>query len=419
MKRLILLAGISLLAGLAPAQTPAAERTLGKDGEFRITLPATPYVYEVPQLARGQRGSGQRGPGRSQDNTPSNNAITNAGATLGRVLFYDKRLSITKTVACATCHQQKHAFAEPTRVSTGIHSRKGKRNSPSLVNVRYHRSGRFFWDERAESLEEQVLMPIQDQLEMGFELPDLVDRLGGLYEYSVLFHDAFDDPEVTEEGIARALAQFVRSMTSFESRFDRGLAKAESVDVAFADFTDEESLGKRLFFEGSGRGASCASCHGSRGRGRGRGRDQRPGTSRQLGDVLASSTPRNIGLDRKTGDDRGMGAVSGRENDDGKFKAPSLRNVEVSAPYMHDGRFATLEEVVEHYSNGVKDHPNLDRRLAGRRGRGGRGRIGGRSSSRGMNLSSRERKALVAFLKTLTDREFLTDPRFSSPFRSK
>ncbi|MFK7743200.1 MAG: cytochrome-c peroxidase [Planctomycetota bacterium] len=392
-----------LFAGASIAQETAAnERVLGSEHGFRIVLPAESHRYAEPT----QRFRRRRGPG-PRDSTPNDNPVTDAGATLGRVLFYDKRLSVTKTVACASCHRQEHAFADPSRLSTGIRSRRGKRNSPSLVNVRDHATGGFFWDARAKSLEEQVLVPIQDRLEMGMKLPALIERLDKLPEYQVLFREAFGDGGTSETRIAQALAQFVRTLTSSGSRFDEGYRQAGSVDGDFANFREQENLGKRIFF-GRGRGPSCASCHARVPRGR-RGRGVR-------GDLFVASRPRNIGLDRDSRKDRGVGAVTGRPEDDGKFKAPSLRNVEVTGPYMHDGRFQTLEQVVAHYATGVQAHPNVDRRLAGR-GFGGRG-FGRRGSQpRGIDLDKQEQLALVAFLKTLTDRTFLEDERFSSPFR--
>jgi cytochrome c peroxidase len=209
----------------------SAQESSRAGGARRLSLPESPHQYSemgIPAL-RG-RNVRQRGRfGRRSDNTPGDNPITDLGATLGRVLFYDTRLSVDGTVSCASCHLQKNAFADPRRVSVGIEGREGKRNAPSLVNARYNSNGRFFWDERAGSLEEQVLMPIQDPAEMGFELEDLVERLDSIPEYRELFAGAFGATDVTEDGISKALAQFVRSLVSYRSRFDEGLAQAGAV----------------------------------------------------------------------------------------------------------------------------------------------------------------------------------------------
>ncbi|MCZ6695463.1 MAG: cytochrome-c peroxidase [Acidobacteria bacterium] len=398
----------------------SAQESSRAGGGRRLSLPESPHQYSemgIPAL-RG-RNVRQRGRfGRRSDNTPGDNPITDLGATLGRVLFYDTRLSVDGTVSCASCHLQKNAFADPRRVSVGIEGRAGKRNAPSLVNARYNSNGRFFWDERAGSLEEQVLMPIQDPVEMGFELEDLVERLDSIPEYRELFAGAFGATDVTEDRISKALAQFVRSLVSYRSRFDEGLAQAGAVANDFPNFTAQENLGKSIFFGRNDRGGgSCASCHTDRGGRRGRGGQANPV-------LFVARQASNNGLDAEVGGDNGVGDVTGRDRDNGRFKVPSLRGVGVTAPYMHDARFATLEEVVEFYDSGVQGHPNLDRRLS-RGGRGGRGRRGfGRgggfrppTSPRRMNLTDSEKKGLVAFLKTLTDSQFLGDPRFSDPFR--
>lgn len=384
----------------------------GSDGESRIRarersldLPQGQHAYAAPALPNHF----DRRVLRRFDNTPSTNPMTDERALLGRVLFYDTRLSANDRMSCATCHLQTHAFSDPRRVSTGIHGHRGRRNSMSLVNLRYQARGGFFWDERAASLEEQVLMPIEDPTEMAFEVDQLVERLGDDPTYGALFQYAFGSPVVTRERVAQALATFVRAIVSYRSRFDEGMRQTDSVSEDFANFSKLENEGKRVFFGlDEGRpGASCASCHvpGVRRDGPGP-----PGGDLGKVAIFLGRGPGNNGLDREVGEDAGVGAHSGVESERGLFKIPTLRNIELTAPYMHDGRLRTLKEVVEHYRRGVKPHPNLDRRLGGGGGRGGRG-------ARGVAMTARQRNALIAFLKTLTDRELVKDPRFSDPWR--
>jgi cytochrome c peroxidase len=406
------------------------------DGIDVPMLPDRPFDYTTVRIIGQDPAEFE-----AADNTPRDNPTTDRGATLGRVLFYDKQLSRNNTVACASCHPQHAGFADPRQFSVGFEGRETSRNAMSLVNLRYTnlhgmRPG-FFWDERALTLEAQVLMPIQDPIEMGMELKSLEDRLQKLPHYPPLFDAAFGSPQVTSDRIAKALAQFLRSMVSLDSKFDRaakvagtlecgdlsplsldqsapnlpsssdhqgGSAAKENgdksphskVDYAadFADFTAEENLGKSLFINGVGEVVEfgCAFCH--------------------LPPTFGMPKAFNNGLDSAY-KDRGLGALGRQSNDaltpsnDGKFKASSLRNIERMAPHMHDGRFRTLEEVVEHYSSGVRPHPNLG--LAFDEQDRERGKSG-------FKFTAEQKAALVAFLKTLTDDGFLSDPRFSDPF---
>lgn len=371
--------GLLALAGSGWAAPPAraAEETIpAKPSTARtLRLPETPYGYadiEVPAHFRTPAA-------RRFDNTPRGNPVTDHGAALGRVLFHDTRLSASNTVACASCHLQSRAFVDPNRFSKGHEGRLTDRNAMSLSDLRYYPRGRFFWDERGRSLEEQVLMPIQSKIEMGQDLTRLVETLGQDKSYPELFRKAFGDDEVKTDRIARALAQFLRSMVSYQSKYDEGLAKARSVRDNFENFTAPENRGKDLFLR------RCASCHLPQGQ-----------TAH-----FVMNRPRNNGLDATArGSDGGLGDITLNGRDAGLFKSPSLRNVELTAPYMHDGRLATLEAVIDHYSREVKPHPNLDGRLRRR-----------------LNFSDSEKAALVAFLKTLTDQKFITDPRFSDPFQ--
>jgi cytochrome c peroxidase len=335
------------------------------------------------------------------DSTPADNPLTEAGATLGRVLFYDTQLSANNTIACASCHHQQYAFSDPRRLSVGFDGGKTGRNAMGLVNLRFTnlKGGRpgFFWDERAATLEDQVLMPIQDQVEMGMQLPVLEARLGKLPYYPGLFQAAFGSPEVTSQRIAKAVAQFMRTLISFDSKFDRGARGADGEYARdFDNFTAAENLGKSLFIDGVGGVGEigCAHCH--------------------VPPTFGMPKSFNNGLDLHY-TDQGLGARELPPNDpftpsnDGKFKAPSLRNIALTAPYMHDGRFQTLEQVVEHYSAGVHPHPNVGLAFD-------EAAIVNQQGTSGFGLNMARKSALVAFLKTLTDEKFILDARFSDPF---
>jgi cytochrome c peroxidase len=318
------------------------------------------------------------------DNTPLNNPITNEGATLGRVLFYDKALSVNNKIACASCHKQANSFTDDAQFSTGFGDGKTTRNSMSLANARYYQSGRFFWDERAASLEDQVLMPIQHPVEMGMSLDEVESRLNKLDHYKILFKRAFGDTIILRERVSRALAQFVRSMVSYQSKYDNGIAALghpPGPGDVFPNFTPGENNGMQLYQQ------NCARCHG---------------TPLHIGNQV-----RNNGLDQVY-TDNGVGDITKNAVDNGKFKVPSLRNVAVTGPYMHDGRFATLEQVVAHYNNGIQNHPNLDQSLR---------TPGPNGQPIRLNLNPQQQGDIIAFLNTLTDNQFLTDVKYGDPFK--
>lgn len=302
------------------------------------------------------------------DNTPPDNRITNAGATLGRVLFYDTRLSTNDRISCASCHRQELGFGDTLRFSPGVNGRH-ERKVMALANARFNADGRFFWDERAPSLEALVLMPIQDTIEMGMELGALEAKLSAERYYPRLFAAAFGSPEVTANGITRALAQFVRSLISSSSRFDAMYATGGAPD--YSVLTAREHEGLDLF-----NAEGCVNCHRA---------------VTQFADKAD-----NTGLDL-------MPADSGAGN--ATFKPASLRNIAVRPPYMHDGRFQTLRQVVEFYDHEVQDTPDLDPRMRNPDG-----------SVRRLDLTSAQVDALVAFMETLTDSTFLSAEKFSSPF---
>ncbi len=385
--------------------TSSTESENNEDPFVALNLPDTPFSYSSPILPehfRINQFPGQTGFQRAAadlDNTPSDNPTTDYGATLGRVLFYDTKLSANGTVACASCHLQANGFSDPRRLSVGFDGEQTRRHSMSLANAVYYASGKFFWDERAETLEQQVLMPFQDPVEMGLVLAELEEIVANQPYYPILFANAFGDQVISSDRIAKALAQFVRSMVSTGAKYDLGRIEVASPIQDFPAFSTLENQGKDLFFLArelpSGERISCASCHIS---------------EAFVGPVpngpLSTTTATNNGLDAESTDDFGVFETSLNVTDAGKFKVPSLRNIDVTAPYMHDGRFATLEEVIEHYSSGVQNHVNLSPQLRSNTG-----------TALNFNFSEQEKSALVAFLRTLTDEQMLWDEKFSNPFR--
>jgi len=321
-----------------------------------------------------------------QNNTPADNQVTDWGATLGRVLFYDKSLSINNTISCASCHKQEFSFTDNQTLSKGFSGGSTGRHSMTLVNAKYYPSGKFFWDERAATLEIQTLMPVQDGTEMGMRLDTLVNRLNAKAHYPVLFQNAFGDKTINSTRIAKALAQFVRSLISYQSKFDAGRAGIppgqDPIITPYTNFTMQENQGKQLFFSPL---TACATCHGT--------------------ETFTAPGDRNNGIENPSVD-KGIGGVSGITAQVGNFKVPSLKNIELTAPYMHDGRFTTLEEVIEHYNSGIQNNPNLAPQLKDANG-----------NPKRLNLTADQKASLVAFLKTLTDRSITTDEKFSNPFK--
>jgi cytochrome c peroxidase len=361
---LLVLLFVSIAAVLTPSR-PVARSIL--------SLPATPYRYANVTLP-----AHFTQPERRDDNTPPDNPLSDHGATLGRVLFYDTRLSANNTTSCASCHVQAHAFSDPKPFSTGFHGAATDRRAMPLVNLRYYRPARFFWDERAGNLEEMVLLPIQSRIEMGQDIKRVVDTLARDTMYPVLFARAFGDRQITDQKIGKALAQFVRAIVSYETRYDEGRARVRSARDDFDNFTLQENRGKALFMR------NCTTCHMKDGN-----------------EHFFVPTPANTGLRRADlTADAGVGDVTLRDRDLGSFKSPSLRNVEVTAPYGHDGRFATLDALIDHYSDNPIFDPNVGYMVPVGR----------------LKFTTSEKAALIAFLKTLTDGALLTDPRFANPF---
>lgn len=334
--------------------SPAAEEPTTPAPVQTLYLPAryTPYPFQMPASF-------------PVPELPRDNPLLAERVSLGDRLFRETALSKDGTRSCASCHDRAKAFAEPQRVSVGVEGRSGTRNAMALQNLAWKSS--FFWDGRAPSLRTQALMPIQDHAEMGEALTNVVAKLSSNESYRALFAAAFDPPNITPEKIGLALEAFLCTLTSFDARFDRALRGA-------ATLSEAERRGFELFmteFEPrTGQfGGDCFHCHG--------------------GALFTDHQFHNNGLDTDPAD-LGREKVTGRAADRGKFATPSLRNVALTAPYMHDGRFQTLEEVVNHYRQGLQRSATLDPNLA-------------KHPVDGIPLSDDDAAALVAFLRTLTE----------------
>ncbi|MEM9888025.1 MAG: cytochrome c peroxidase [Bacteroidota bacterium] len=315
---------------------------------------------------------------------PADNPMTEEGINLGRMLFYDRLLSVDGTVACASCHFPERSFVDGRVFSFGVNGAVGKRNAMSLINVGFHDRG-LLWDGEANTLEEQATMPIEDHLEMNDSWENVEQKLQKHDDYPKLFRAAFGiefASEITKDLAVKAIAQFERTLVSGNSRYDR-IVNANDLDAGFP--TDAEERGIRLFFFELSQQVDhpgCSHCHG--------------------GPLFTNNRYMNNGIDSvqtlNDFEDLGRGEVTGRRPDNGKFKVPTLRNIELTAPYMHDGRFETLEEVLDHYSSGGHFADNLDANI------------------RPFEMSERDKEDLIAFLKMLTDTTFVNNKAFQSPF---
>ena len=306
----------------------------------------------------------------------TDNPLTTEGKQLGRMLFYEKKLSRTNKVACASCHHQELAFSDPNRVSFGVDSLTGTRQAMGLFNLAFSGNG-FFWDGRVDVLRHQSLLPIQDELEMDETLDNVIAKLSAEQLYRDQFTKAFGTNDITEEKIGLALEQFLISLVSESSKYD--LYKQGRINLSASELN-----GEQLFLN---RG--CDNCHA--------GANFDEPRSRFL----------NNGLDIDSDFlDLGRELITGDPDDRAKFKVPSLRNIAVTAPYMHDGRFATLEEVLQHYASGVQESSTL----------AGPTIFGVNLTLGGFDLTPSEQEDILNFLGTLTDEDFLSNPEFSDPF---
>ncbi|NNC94477.1 MAG: cytochrome-c peroxidase [Chitinophagales bacterium] len=292
---------------------------------------------------------------------PLENKLSKNRIALGKKLFYDKRFSRNKDVSCASCHFQENAFADKDRLSTGTNGTLGFRNAPSLANVAYHNS--FFRDGGVPTLELQVLVPLDSKEEMDIEMKDVIDLLNADPEYVELFQTSYQR-EPDPFGFTRAIAAFERTLISGNSAYDKYNNGESSV------FNESKKRGMNLFFSNR---TNCSSCHS--------------------GFNFTNDSFENNGLYIEYADSGRM-RVTLRESDRDLFKVPSLRNVEVTKPYMHDGSFESLEDVIEHYNSGGVEHINKSDLV------------------KALSLSDREKEDLLAFLYTLTDEEFLKNPDY-------
>lgn len=299
----------------------------------------------------------------------SNNPLTQKGFELGKKIFYDGRLASDGVISCGFCHIQEDAFTHHGHTfSHGVGDGIGTRNAPPIQNMAYQTQ--FFWDGAADHIEMLSMAPISNELEMNGNIIDIINMMKNDAEYKMLYKQAFQNGEVNSENMLKALAQFMTMLTSSNSRFDKYRRNETG-----GTLTQEELDGYTIFNQ------KCASCHAT--------------------DIFTDNTFRNNGLPINPQiDDIGRMRVTGIEAQKYKFKVPSLRNIEKTAPYMHDGRFYTLDAVLNHYSSGVADTQNLDPSL-------------NNNGTLGIPLAASEKTKLIAFLKTLTDNEFLTNPLLS------
>lgn len=317
----------------------------------------TPYELEIPR-------------GFPAMPIPDNNPLTVEGVELGRQLFYDVRLSGDNTQACASCHLAPASFSDSARFSTGITGDVGNRNAMAIVNLGY--SFALFWDGRASTLEEQALAPVTNPIEMNATWPEVLDKLNADQNYRDEFKVAFGVDVIDSFDVAMAIAQFERTMISGDSKFDIDPFGLSGLSV-------EEKRGFDIFSTERG---DCFHCHNA-------------------ATLFEGVEFENNGL-QQVMEDFGVGGVTGKPEDMGKFKPTTLRNIELTSPYMHDGRFKTLEEVIEFYNSGVNQNsPNVSPLMTK-----------GNRPNGSLNLSPQEKSDLLSFLKALTDTNFTQNPDF-------
>ncbi len=307
---------------------------------------------------------------------PIDNPQTLEGIALGRKLFYEPLLSNDGTLACANCHLAENSFSDPNRFSTGITGEIGTRNAMPIVNLAWHFQNNFLWDGSASSIEDQVNGPIENPIEMNNSWPNVVATLQATSEYPELFEQAFGSTIITKEFVAKAIAQFERTLISGNSRFDQYLLGDDNAVTA------QEINGFNIFMD-ENRG-DCFHCHGS-----------------EFNPLWTNNAFHNNGLDSSF-EDLGLGGFTGDPLDYGKFKSPSLRNLAYTAPYMHDGRFATLDEVINHYSEGLVYSNTIDPLMKN-------------IAEGGAQLTDSDKADLKAFLLSLSEPEFTTNPAFLNP----
>jgi len=327
---------------------------------------ATPYDLEIPSLFSENL---------LPPVIPNDNPLTVEGIQLGRKLFYEPLLSGDNSQSCSNCHSPTTAFTDTNQFSTGIDNISGDRNSMPIFNVAWNYNGNFFWDGRASSVEDQAFGPVVNPIEMHESWPNAVAKLQSDNAYPDLFKKAFGTNIIDSILVSKAIAQFERTLISSNSKFDRFLMYQESL-------SSSELSGYDIFMDENA--GDCFHCHGD-----------------PTNPLWTDNQFHNNGLDASF-IDQGLGGVNGNPNDIGKFKTPSLRNLAFTAPYMHDGRFATLDEVIAHYSTGLVYSSTIDPLMKN-------------IAVGGAQLTPQEMTDLKAFLLTLTDSSFITNSNFSQP----
>jgi cytochrome c peroxidase len=331
-----------------------------KDEEIYIPVP---YNLEIPILFEEKL---------IAPIIPANNPLTEEGIALGKKLFFDSILSGDGSQSCASCHNPKKAFTDQQQFSDGIQGKFGERNAMPLFNLAWNFDERFAWDGKEFGLEEQALEPVSNPIEMHANWKKVADRLQQNKAYPNLFFKAFGTSKIDSILVTKAIAQFERTLISGNSKFDQFLREETTL-------TPEEQNGFDVFMD-EAKG-DCFHCHGS---------DNNP--------LWTDNKFHNNGLDA-TFQDIGLAEVTGNPNDNGKFKSPSIRNLAFTAPYMHDGRFTTLEEVIAHYSEGLKKSATIDPLMKN-------------VNKGGVQLSTRDKTDLKAFLLTLSDNDFNSNTAF-------
>lgn len=336
-----------------------------------VDMSITPYELEIPSHFPAMP-------------IPEDNPMSQEGVELGRRLFYDTRLSLDNSISCASCHSQENGFSDPNKFSVGVNGKIGKRQSMSLVNLGWQSA--YFWDGRSETLEEQVLHPVRDPIEMNQSWDATAQKLNAIEGYQNDFYRVFKVVDFDSTHISKAISQFLRTLISSQSKYDVMYKHRNNLPLnafeqsLYTQITNEEWAGMDLFF--SLTNGDCLHCH--------------DGPLAEIQGLFS-----NNGLDDNF-PDIGRMKVTGNPNDKGKFKVPSLRNIEFTAPYMHDGRFSNLDEVINHYSFGIVQSSTIDPMIEF-------------AHQGGVQLDAQEHQLIKSFLKTFTDHEFLNKSEFKNP----
>ena len=336
-----------------------------KDNAIEEEYTPIPYSLEVPELFQQKL---------IAPLIPINNPLTEEGIALGEKLFFDKKLSKDNTQSCASCHNPRNSFTDSLRFSLGVDGFPGSRNSMPLFNLAWNFNDKFAWDGKELSLERQALEPVRNPIEMHSSWPNVALKLQQDQEYPSMFLYAFGTERIDSTLVTKAIAQFERTLISGNTKFDQYLLGNTSLS--------QQELNGFTIFMSEDKG-DCFHCHGS---------DNNP--------LWTDNDFHNNDLDTSF-NDLGLGAVTGDPNDNGKFKSPSLRNLVYTAPYMHDGRFSTLEEVINHYSEGLQNSSTIDPLMK-------------KVNQGGVQLTPLEKADLKAFLITLTDDDFINNPSFQN-----